>query len=284
MRAIAEFAMKSHGKAVAVILGAAILPLAFWLSAAVVGLVILRKGLSEGHSTLLLGAVPALAFHSYTGAPVVIAVYIVVMMMAMVLRASVSWRMTLIVSSILGFLVSWVLVQVIPEPSFREMHQQLAQVLSESMGANAPAAEDPRWLWPLVQGAPGFVVMLVSFGCLAVARWWQASLYNPGGFQQEFHSIRLPLAFTLPLLLVVFLGYQWNESLMTWVPVLLVPLVIGGLSVVHALVKLKGWSWPWLAVVYFLLVAHSLVVGPLLILLAVLDGFFDLRQRVKDKV
>src|SRR3990172_12174890 len=47
----------------------------------------------------------------------------------------------------------------------------------------------------------GLVVSLVT--SLFCARWWQASMFQPGGFRQEFQALHLPKVLTLALLACV---------------------------------------------------------------------------------
>ena len=284
MRAIAEVAMRGHWQAVAVILVTAFLPLTFWLSAAVVGLVILRKGISGSLYTLLMSVVPAFILYSYQGSSFVIAIFVSVMVLASVLRSSVSWAVTLMVSSLLGCLVTWVLISTLPEVFFAEMQVQLSQVMTEVAQTSSSSNKDMQWLEPFVKSVPGIAVSMLSLGCLVLSRWWQASLYNPGGFQTEFHQIRLPLIFTFSVLMAVLLGSQLDVAFVTWVVVLTLPIVIAGIALVHAIVKIKHWSWAWLAAMYLFLIAHALMVGTLLILLVLMDSYMNIRERLKDKV
>jgi len=57
----------------------------------------------------------------------------------------------------------------------------------------------------------------MSICLLMLARWWQAVLYNPGGFQQEFHQFKLQPAIAM-MLMVLFLAASAGVTVLTgWI-------------------------------------------------------------------
>src|SRR5690606_39352678 len=76
-------------------------------------------------------------------------------------------------------------------------------------------------------GVLGATHMLMALISLMIGRYWQGGLYNPGGFRQEFHQLRLPVMSSIGLLVLVVLAPQW-ASLAMLSPVSSVPLLIGG--------------------------------------------------------
>ncbi len=53
-----------------------------------------------------------------------------------------------------------------------------------------------RWYWPgptaQIAGMMGAGTAMSAVLCLLLARYWQAALYNPGGFGEEFQALALP--------------------------------------------------------------------------------------------
>ena len=102
----------------------------------------------------------------------------------------------------------------------------------------------------------GLVISLVT--TLFCARWWQASLFHPGGFRQEFQALRLPRVLTLAVvvsvgLLVAGLGAPGSPAME--VLVLLVFLYLfQGIASVHRLVVAGRLTMPWLIGMYVLLI------------------------------
>jgi len=90
MRSIAQYALKSRTNAIIATALSAAIPFLFWIAAAVVSVVTLRKGGKDGSQVMLWGSLPALFWFAQgdlTPAFVIIGAYI----MALVLRQSVSW-------------------------------------------------------------------------------------------------------------------------------------------------------------------------------------------------
>src|SRR5690606_12926604 len=111
--------------------------------------------------------------------------------------------------------------------------------------------------------------------CLMLARWWQALLYNPGGFGQEFRALRFDPRVMLTLLALIVLGLL-GAGPDGWVPLLSIPPLVGGVAVVHALVAQRSLGGHWLALGYLTLA----LMYPLVIMLGLMDSVFDLRKRI----
>jgi hypothetical protein len=129
---------------------------------------------------------------------------------------------------------------------------------------NLPPDEIPRMqqvleeTLPLVNGVIAAGVVISLFLTVIAARWWQARMFNPGGFRGEFHRILLPrwmTAVTFLLLVASLLdagGYQ--EPVRNLLMVLVVVHVFQGIASVHRTVAARGLSRNWLIAMYGLLV------------------------------
>lgn len=96
MRALAQFVMRGPLQASAVAAVTTAVPLLFWIGAAVVGLVILRLGISQGLNIGLWALLPALGWSWFGQDPTALAVLLQVMLMASVLRTTLSWERALL--------------------------------------------------------------------------------------------------------------------------------------------------------------------------------------------
>mgnify|MGYP007113695048 CR=1 FL=1 len=79
-----------------------------------------------------------------------------------------------------------------PETEWQSLLQPFGEALKESEVLDADQADQlievlAGWMTGVL--AAGMFLQLV-FGLL-LGRWWQALLYNPGGFRSEFHQLRL---------------------------------------------------------------------------------------------
>ena len=103
--------------------------------------------------------------------------------------------------------------------------------------------------------AAGLVVSLVCTTLLG--RWWQARLFNPGGFRAEFYSLSLPRWLAIPTMLSVLVLFVANEGISSIVRDCLFVVVFlylfQGISSIHRVVHAREMSQSWLVFMYGLL-------------------------------
>ena len=87
--------MRGRPQAVGAAVVTTALPLLNWLGTAIVSLVILRKGLSEGMLVLAFAILPLAVASYFVGDPSAIIALVGTALMAYVLRVTVSWEATL---------------------------------------------------------------------------------------------------------------------------------------------------------------------------------------------
>lgn len=279
MRALAEFVMR--GRAQAVLVAAISTGTVFlaWLGAAVVALVTLRRGPLAGAYVLLWSALPGVVVAWVVGDIGPLAVLLVVALAAWVLRRSISWPLALISASGGGLVLSSVLMLLAPE-----YLQQLAETLDEVVREttrNLPEAQREQTQAPggtAIAGILGLSAAGTAMLCLLLARWWQSLLYNPGGFRQEFHRLRLPPPLTLLAVVAGLALSSAGEGWLLWALIPAVPLVFAGFGLVHGLVGLRNMGTGWLIAIYGLWLVSDWTKA-LLLLLAVADSWLDFRGR-----
>lgn len=129
----------------------------------------------------------------------------------------------------------------------------------------------------MMTGALGVSVMTIALGALFLARSWQAGLFNPGGFQKEFHELKMGFNVTLAGVLVVVACIFARGPLASAIAMVVIfVFFIQGLAVTHALVKQRGMHRYWLHGIYvLLLLPHTLL---LLAALGLADSLFNLRR------
>ena len=130
-----------------------------------------------------------------------------------------------------------------------------------------------------IVAAMAWIVVLSGLVGLVLARWWQALLFNPGGFQEEFHNIRLDKKSTAVSVIIVCVGLSALAEYQLWLQLAIVPLLVSGLSTLHYAVKLKGFGSHWLVLVYIGLILGSLTAG-LLAAVGAADSVLNLRARL----
>ncbi|MFE8072711.1 hypothetical protein QQM79_16760 [Marinobacteraceae bacterium S3BR75-40.1] len=281
MRALAAFVMRGPVQAAVVAVLTASLPLLFWISAAVVGLVILRLGATTGLNIALWAALPAFGWLWVGQDPTSLVVLLETAAMALVLRRTVAWQWAMVCGIGLALLAGWLIPTLLPGllqklvATGTEFYRQLNPEFAASLGDQ---------LEPLVRsmmvGSMAASQLAIAVGCLALARGWQAKLFNPGGLRKEFHGFRLdgPVCLALVGAMVLLPQLGANAALSTMV--LGLPLLIAGVALIHGLVAARGAGGIWLALFYVAL----LILGPslmvLLVVIAIIDSWVDFRRRL----
>ncbi|SFW82504.1 MULTISPECIES: hypothetical protein [Pseudomonas] len=287
MRALADFIMRGRVQATLVVAGSAALPLLFWLSAAAGCLVLLRRG-SDALSVLGIGLLSALVSWYFLKDPTTLLVLLGAGGLALVLRAGHTWNRVLLCSVAVGLLCAVSLGTVFS--SFIEsLAQTFEHVLPLAMGGvyETFSADQKAFLTAL--SAPLMIISIASslqiFSvlCLILGRYWQASLYNPGGFGREFRAIRFPKSVALSLLAVMCVAPFFGLHALILLPLCSVALVFAGLALIHGLVAQKRLATFWLVGMYVTLLPFMHLLGPLLVVLAIVDSLIDFRGRMAPK-
>ena len=288
MRGLAEYIMRGRREAILAVAIAAAIPLLFWLSAAAVALVVLRRGLSDALPILAWGLLPAVVWAA-VGALTPLRVITGSAGLAAVLRQGNDWVRVLLLAVPLGVVYAFALLTALSEPlqalatGFREMLPELLESMGVQLDETGRAALLSRLdelLIPVLGGVLGAMHALMALLALMIARYWQAGLYNPGGFRQEFHQLRLPPLASIGLLALVILAPQW-PSLAIMSPVASVPLLIAGLALLHGVVGARNLGKGWLIGTYVLFVLFLRFAYPLIMFLAFVDSLFDFRSRLR---
>lgn len=282
MRALAQYVMRGPLQAGGVAALATAVPYLSWIGAAVVGLVVLRLGPVQGLNVGLWAVLPAIGWAWFGNDPSVIAVLLLVFTMAAVLRGTVSWERSLLAGSSLGLVIGLALplffsgmLAAVTE-AFLGIYQWAYPDMAAQLGEEFRPA-----IRSMVEGLMPGSYLSMAVAVTMLARYWQAVLYNPGGFGREFHGFRLSkgVAALCVLLLIVAPMAGVNPLLLGWVAGL--PLLVAGIALVHGVVGLKKASNLWLMVFYALLVVQGFTISLLLMLLAIVDSWLDIRRRIR---
>ena len=261
-----------------------------WLGSAAVALAILRRGLQASANVFLFVLLLAAAW-AYTGNIVPLSTLLCSSVLAVALRATSSWSTVITLTpfviiiwagALLVFASDYVaLLMVYAEQGLDVFKQQLE--LAAANGGNPERAEQMLAQMPPLTaehllGNLAFMQMLLTLISLFTARWWQAKLYNPGGFQQEFYQLRLNRTNILVLVagLVLFSSIEGYHQ---WAWLFAIPIIVVGIALVHALVALKQLSRHWLFGFYVIFITFAPVV-PLLMMAVIADSALDFRLRL----
>lgn len=283
MRPVAEFIMQGRKEAIMVAVIGATLPMFSWVSAAACALVWMRFGMAQAWPVTAAALVPSLVW-AVSGNPVVFMVLLAAVLLAQVLRTTVSWPKVLL-GSVLTTMAAVVLLGFFfqqPMAQFLAQVQQEAVTSMSMQGEETGLSEQDREqiISEVMQMIPGLfaaAIQLLSLLALMLGRYWQALLFNPGGFGREFRELWLPVPVLALLLAGVFVLPVLDPRMLIVTPVCMLPLVLVGLAILHGLAAAGKLTTFWLVVVYVGLVVFVYIMGPLLLILAVADTVFDFR-------
>ena len=273
--------MRGRWQALAVaVLGAGSL-LFGWISAAAIALVTLRQGVASGGWLVFWALLPAVVASWLSGDPGSVLLLLGVFVLAVVLRATVSLALAVAASALVGLISGGGLLLI-----GADFLAQLAEVfaaLLEQLQSNVATEES----MDLVLSAPSTVQIagilaagnaVTAVFSLLLARYWQALLYNPGGFREEFHALRLPPLWTTGLGLLALAVWAQEPWVSGWALVVSVPLMFCGFSLVHAYAAASGRGVSSLVIFYLLWLFVDPVKG-LLLGCVVADAWIDFRRR-----
>lgn len=257
-------------------------------SAAVVAFVALRHGEMSalqvmGGCLLLLIVVSAILYRSIVQVPMIAAVFwLPAIVAAIVLARSVKLHYSLITIVVCGAIavLGWATLFGDGTEYWRAQLAIAESIAGEQSGVTLTAEQQQGLVSAMAKimtGAIGVSVMTVALGALLLARFWQAALFNPGGFQQEFHALCLGRHAALVGVLIIAIAVNIGGQIPVAIAMVVIfAFFIQGLAVVHAVVKQRGMHRYWLHGIYvLLLLPHTLL---LLAALGLADNAFSLRR------
>lgn len=294
MNAFAAFIMRgpAHAGSIAAagLLVGLVMPPFAWLSSAVLALVVLRVG----PAALLRVGLPALAAVALAGGLVWgragavalagLAAWAPVAIAAIVLRQRIRLDDALLVACSLGWIVVLGIHMAVADPA-AAWHQALLEAFpperfAAEMQVSAEALRQViDRMAPLMTGVLAASVVFGTITSLLLARWWQAVLYNPGGFQQEFHGLRLGRVAASVAALVCAGALAFDVALLQALALTLVALyVFQGLAVAHGVIAARGMASGWLTGLYLLGIILPPQVMTGLTLVGIVDAWADFRR------
>ena len=274
MRGLAEYVMTGRRRAIIAVLLLGLLPLLNLLNPVMVGLVALRKGWQEGIVIFAWALLPLGAW-AMIGDVVPLIMLVGISALALLLRETESWEFTLLAAIAIGLCVE---IYLRVQPAVLDVLMAQVEIYLQNNNPQDLQIADVRNAMVTVIGA---VYMFLSIMLLMLARWMQAALYNPGGFKQEFHRLRVEQKVGLILIAAMLLASFGVLIPEAWVLYLVIPLLFSGIALVHAVVAIKNLSRMWLVTFYVLLMLPITV--QMLVLFALIDSWYDFRTRLQGR-
>jgi hypothetical protein len=280
LKGLAEFVMRGRWQALLVTIAGAGSLLFCWLSAAVLALVTMRRGAAPGGWLFLWALLPAGTLYYVSGDSGPLALLSGTMALALVLRATVSLPLAVLAGVGVG-LATGVSMLAFSGAYLEQMAAFFGEFLGnmeQQLSQGGEAVQLPRPQAGQIAGMIGAGTAMMSVVCLLLARYWQAALYNPGGFGEEFRALYFPVGVSLALVLAALVFSSLGQQFGTWAMICLLPLTFAGLALVHARAALRGRGAGWLTGFYLVWAIFD-PVKLLVVFLAIADSWFNFRQR-----
>ena len=281
MRGLAEFIMRGRWQALGVaVLGSGSL-LFGWISAAAIALVTLRRGTAAGGWLVLWALLPAVIITAMTGDTGSVMLLAGAFGLAVILRETVNLSFAVMASVPLAVLSGLALI-VLNGPFLEELittfnqalaqlEQDLPQEGSQQLAFNALSVSQVAAL--LATGNAVIAVLSLMLG-----RYWQALLYNPGGFGSEFRALKVPQGAVLVMASAALVLWWLGPECRVWSAIAVLPLTVAGFALVHAYAVRTDKGLGWLTLMYVLWIVLDPVKW-LWVACVVIDAFADFRAR-----
>ena len=296
MRALARFAMRGHWHAVALtVLGlicSTVISIFGVISGSIVAFVAMRIGWLSGLKLALTSVIFFCLFQFFmTGYTPLTALYISVIVLGLPVLLGVALDSSsnqalplLIVAS--GLILFSLAFRILTGDADQFWFQQINPILNALQEANGPILSEQAVMQISSQMHHIFLVLIFLFytAIIFLARWWQAELYNPGGFGFEFRVLRMPKSALYGVAIAgVMVALNTVSSFdVAFVTDCFIVLVLlfsfQGLAVVHAKIYTNNLPVGWLVGLYLLSAIVPQLVGLVLATTGVADSLADFRR------
>ena len=302
MQALARFIMRGRVQAIGSVVSLALLslivsPLVIFTTAGV-ALVTLVHGYREGFVSLLAATVVLTVFTGIAlnqpviGMELALKFWLPAWILASIVLIKTSMSLAIVVAATLSCLVVLGFYFVTNPAAYwtEVINTELLPMLKEA-GMKIQEGPKAEKLWSfmskIMTGSAVALFLAVQTLSLLLARYWQALLYNPKGFGQEFRQLRFgKVAANIALVITVFAITAANEMVLNLFFVAIVFMMFQGLAVIHSLVA-KCKLNPTLLIGVYLFMLFSLQSGAIGLLLVstigLLDNWLNLRFRLCAK-
>lgn len=297
MKGFAAFIMTGLPQAVVAALGFALGSLLFpplgIFSGGILALVALRRGASSAVSLMAILVAALVILSIVLGQPASLGLlfgliqWAPVLLLALLLRSTGSWQIvfqaSLIVTAVVLLLVHASSAD-LPGYWLGMLENHVRPLLEQAGMDSQSIARDLPQMAQIMTGVLAVSIVLSTMLMLMLGRAMQASLYNPGGFADEFAELRFGLwPAGLAILLVAAAAMLRQAVVGEVLMVVMVLFFFQGLAVMHGLSRKLKWPAGIMVMLYVMLVLFFTPFALMLAVTGMVDAFVDMRKRIKNQ-
>jgi hypothetical protein len=263
-----------------------------FLAGVLIGFITLCRGYKEGLLVLLGVAIPAVIVtfwkHSFL-IDLVLLRCLVVWILAVTLRSTSSWRFVIEIMTLIGLVAVIGFYFAIPDVSawWKNLfghYQGMFNTLLSGQISEDKVNQMINEMVPVATGIFTGLTLLGAFCQLLFSRWWQATLYRPGGLGKEFVEIRSSSILAILMTIVIVAALFHAAIAIDLLPIVIMPLALAGLCLTHKWVRHNKKIIYLLIAIYIALIFLPIVVIAILALVGYVDSWYDIRKHYLVKI
>ena len=267
------------------------------VSSASVALVTLRRGGNEGLYVLISSCLSAaiLGFFLFGNFQFALlyglVLWLPIWLISIVLREGKHLSVAINIAVLLGVVGVIVFYLFVSDPAalWYSILGQMVQPMIETGNSEVPIDKIKQSIQVFSHFMTGAIAAGSVYGLLFglfLARWWQSTLYNPGGFKEEYLALRVHPLVASSSLFVLAIGLFTtgfiSEACFNVAILFIVLYTFVGTAILHtafSTMKSKRFMVPFL---YITLVLVPHMIG-IVVLVGLLDAWLDLRSKILNK-
>lgn len=259
------------------------------LGNAAIALVTLRSGWQKGVVLAIIASITlGLLFSAQAsfgqGIAMGLLQWLPIVGFAWILFRTVSWPITLQVimgTVFFGLILFFILVSDIATYWTSTLTTLFAPLNGKEEFTSIDVEQQIETLAPHMTWLSAATFTAISIVSLLIGRYWQAMLYNPGGFGEEFRAINVGkhAAFVVIALTAAALISD-HPIVQAMLMVGMIVFLFQGLGIAHSLVHAGKIHKGLLFLMYFLMFILPVMILVMLATLAIIDSFADFRSKL----
>nr|CAA6828731.1 MAG: Unknown protein [uncultured Thiotrichaceae bacterium] len=269
------------------------MPLIGLLSNAAIGLIALRRG--AGNSLKIAAAaglcvgilILLIKQQAIAALGSTLVQWGAVIALAVLLQQSTSWHRVLSALFVLSVAIIIVFHASVNDAGefWKEMLQPMVEM--PMLKEQFPGIDLQNAVDSIARFTTGFLVAALNLGLivsLMIARHWQAMLYNPGGFREEFRELSIDKSFGLAMIVLITIG------LFSDIPLVIDIIIAGmmiflfqGVALIHGVHNTLKLHIGWLIGFYVTLLLMPAQLGILLSAFGIIDSIANFRGAIANR-